>query len=486
MALSDREGGLIFDAGNQNVGEYMDRWLNDSLRDTVRQSTLVRYEQLVRLHISPALGRIALKSLSAAHVQGFYRDRLDSGLSPATVQKIHAVLHKVLDQAASWSLVPRNPTESVKAPRPAPEEIRPLNREQAKALLETARRERFEALYVLAVTTGLRQGELLGLKWEDVDLENSLIRVRRTLIRNRGRLLLGEPKTKRSRRTVRLTEAAVQALKEHLARQIEQMERLGDLYEDQGLIFATQRGTLVNPTNLRKRSFAPLLEKAGLLPIRFHDLRHTCATLLLSRNVNPKIGSEMLGTPPLPLPSTPTPTYCPPCKIARPAPLRTRCGRADCSTVAVRSPGCSPGLLCVLCVSPANTCFFRVEPRGFEPLTSAVQSQIHNVVVVRRCSEIPAKSRIYLWKHSWCSPLFVWVGVLLVYLVACVPAFLSFRFSSHSSHRPLFSCNPPPSSSERAAWRPLSETFRVSPHTPRRHRRGRSERKGRGSLSSSH
>jgi integrase len=294
-ALSDREGGLIFDAGNQRVGEYMDRWLNDSLRDTVRQSTLVRYEQLVRLHIIPALGRIALKSLSAAHVQGFYRDRLDSGLSPATVQKIHAVLHKALDQAASWSLVPRNPTESVKAPRPAPEEIRPLNREQAKALLETARRERFEALYVLAVTTGLRQGELLGLKWEDVDLENSLIRVRRTLIRHRGRLLLGEPKTKRSRRTVRLTEAAVQALKEHLARQIEQMERLGDLYEDQGLIFATQRGTLVNPTNLRKRSFAPLLEKAGLLPIRFHDLRHTCATLLLSRNVNPKIVSEMLG-----------------------------------------------------------------------------------------------------------------------------------------------------------------------------------------------
>jgi integrase len=116
-ALSDREGGLIFDAGNQSVGEYIDRWLNDSLRDTVRQSTLVRYEQLVRLHISPALGRIAHKSLSAAHVQGFYRDRLDSGLSPATVQKIHAVLHKALDQAASWSLV-------CPATRPNPSRLR--------------------------------------------------------------------------------------------------------------------------------------------------------------------------------------------------------------------------------------------------------------------------------------------------------------------------------------------------------------------------
>ena len=119
--------------------------------------------------------------------------------------------------------------------------------------------------------------------------------MRRTLTRHKGRLLLGEPKTKRSRRTVRLTEAAAKALKGHLARQTEQMERLGDLYEDQGLTFATQRGTLVNPTNLRQRSFAPLLKKAGLPAIRFHDLRHTCATLLLARNVNPKIVSEMLG-----------------------------------------------------------------------------------------------------------------------------------------------------------------------------------------------
>src|SRR5215211_7174168 len=294
-ALSDREDGLVFDAGNQTLGEYLDRWLNDSVRDTVRQGTFVRYEQLIRLHIKPTLGRVALKSLSAAHVQSLYRDRLDCGPSPATVQKIHAVLHKALDHATSWSLVPRNPTESVKAPRPAPEEIRPLNREQTKAFLEAARGERFEALYVLAVSTGLRQGELLGLKWGDVDLENGLIRVRRTLTRNKGRLLLDEPKTKRSRRTVRLTETAVQALKGHLARQIEQMERLSDLYEDQDLIFATQRGTLTNPTNLRRRSFAPLLEKAALPSIRFHDLRHTCATLLLSSNVNPKIVSEMLG-----------------------------------------------------------------------------------------------------------------------------------------------------------------------------------------------
>jgi integrase len=295
QALSDREGNITFDAGNQTVGEYLDRWLKDLIKDTVRQSTFERYEQIIRLHVKPTLANLKLKVLAPSHVQGLYRERLDSGLSPSTVQKIHTVLHKALDQAVRWSLVPHNPTEIVKAPRSAPEEIRPLNREQTKTFLEVARGERFEALYVLSVTTGLRQGELLGLKWDDVDLENHLVRVRRTLVRNNGRLFLGEPKTKRSRRTVRLTETATEALKEHLARQLEQMECLGDLYEDQGLVFATQRGTLVNPSNLRKRSFTPLLEKTGLPTIRFHDLRHTCATLLLSRNVNPKIVSEMLG-----------------------------------------------------------------------------------------------------------------------------------------------------------------------------------------------
>ena len=193
------------------------------------------------------MGGLKLKALTPAHVQSLYRDRLDSGLSPATVHKIHVILHKALDQAVRWSLMLHNPTEVVKPPRPAPEGIRPLDREQAKALLEAAYGDRFEALYVSAVTTGLRQGELLGLRWEDIDLENGLIRIRRTLTRHKGRLILGEPKTKRSRRTVRLTEVAVEALKGHLARQMEQMKHLGDLYEDLGLVFATERGYAGEP-----------------------------------------------------------------------------------------------------------------------------------------------------------------------------------------------------------------------------------------------
>jgi len=150
-------------------------------------------------------------------------------------------------------------------------------------------------LYVLAVTTGMRQGELLALKWQDVHLENATISIRRTITKSGGRLLLGEPKTKKSRRTISLTEAAVRALHKHLARQMQEITRMGDLYRNEGLVFTTEVGTLINPTNLRKRSFASLLHRARLPLVRFHDLRHTCATLLLTRNVHPKYVQELLG-----------------------------------------------------------------------------------------------------------------------------------------------------------------------------------------------
>ncbi len=263
------------------MGEYLDRWLKDSDRGSVRTSTYERHEQIVRLHLKPALGRVKLAKLTPAHVQGLYRDKLDSGLSPATVQKIHAVLHKALAQALKWNMIARNAADAVKAPRPAPEEMHPLSPDEARKLIEAVRGDPLEALYVLAVHTGMRQGELLALKWEDVDLNEGVIRIRRTLARSGGRISLGEPKTKGSRRTVHLTGAAVEALRNHLERQLEEIERLGDLCHDHGLVFTSQIGTLINPTNLRRRSFAPLLEKAGLLQIRFHDLRHTCVALLI-------------------------------------------------------------------------------------------------------------------------------------------------------------------------------------------------------------
>jgi integrase len=192
-------------------------------------------------------------------------------------------------------MISRNAADAVKAPRPAPEEMHPLSPDKSRKLIEAVRGDKLEALYVLTVQTGMRQGELLALKWEDVNLNEGVIRIRRTLVRSGGRVALGEPKTKGSRRTVYLTDAAVEALKIHLEQQLEDIERLGDLYRDDGLVFTSGVGTLINPTNLRRRSFARLLKRAGLPNIRFHDLRHTCATLLLSRNVHPKYVQELLG-----------------------------------------------------------------------------------------------------------------------------------------------------------------------------------------------
>ena len=267
------------------------------MRDSVRESTFDRDSYLVRVHMKPALGRINLSKLSPVHVQGFYRDRLDAGLSASTVNKIHTVLHKALSQAVRWSLISRNPTDAAKAPNPTLQEMRPLSLEETHRLFKAARGDKLEALYVLAVTTGMRRGELLGLKWSDVDLKGGAISIRRTLSRtdNGKRIKLGGPKTKKSRRTVRLTPRAIEALKAHRKRQLEEMMEFADLWKDNGLVFTTETGTPINPSNLRQRSFAPLLKKAGLQHIRFHDLRHTCATLLLSQNTHPKFVQELLG-----------------------------------------------------------------------------------------------------------------------------------------------------------------------------------------------
>ena len=174
----------------------------------------------------------------------------------------------------------------------------PLSPTQAKTLLDTARKmdDRWSALYVLAVSTGMRQGELLGLKWDDVDLEAGVVRVRRTLTLARGGPRLTEPKTPKSRRSIRLTTGAVDALRRYGELQHAERAAAGDRWNGSwGLVFTTRAGTPIRRDNLHAKSWKPLLRRSGLPDIRFHDLRHTCATLLLVRGVHPKIVSEMLG-----------------------------------------------------------------------------------------------------------------------------------------------------------------------------------------------
>ena len=194
----------------------------------------------------------------------------------------------------SDGLIPRNVADGIKAPKPKKKEINPLSPEQARAFLQAAQGDRFETLYVLAVQCGLRKGELLGLKWDDVDLKTGTLRVRRTLSETRSGHVFERPKNGKGR-SIKLTQAASEALKGHLERQLEEISGRGDAYQDQGLIFPSRKGTSMNARNLTARSFKPILKRAGLPDIRLHDLRHTCATLMLWEGVHIKLVQELLG-----------------------------------------------------------------------------------------------------------------------------------------------------------------------------------------------
>ncbi len=300
-AMADASKGITADGGPKTVGAFLTSWLEDTVRGSVRKSTYDRNESLCRVHLIPGLGKKKLKTLSPSDVAGYYRRKLDGGHSAASVHKMHETLHKALKQAVRWGYMSKNPADDVDAPSRSTEEVTPLTREEAKRLLETVCEagDRLGALYVVALHTGLRQGELLALKWEDLDLEARKLQVRRTLTKDGGKLTVGPTKTAKGRRTVKLTRDAVAALRGHLTRQLEEIDGLGDYFKDNGLAFCTSKGTFINPSNLRdakrKGSFRSLLAQAGLPAITFHQLRHTAATILLLKNVNPKIVSEMLG-----------------------------------------------------------------------------------------------------------------------------------------------------------------------------------------------
>lgn len=293
-AIADRDRGLVFQGENQKLSTFLDCWLNGSVKGYVKPSTFESYERMIRNHIRPALGHKKLKTLAPDHVQYFYQSKLDDGLAPGTVHLMHGILHKALEQAVKWGAVPRNVCKAVTPPKPNPEEIRPLDAEQAKRLLEAAGGNRLEALYVLAVTAGLRVGELLGLKWEDMDVDTETLRIRRTKSQARTGPTFTAPKNCKGR-SIKLTRRAVEALKTHKAIQNAERLKAGSLWQDNNLMFCTTAGKPLDFRNLATASFKPLLKKAGLPDIRFHDLRHTCATLLLSRGHHPKLVQELLG-----------------------------------------------------------------------------------------------------------------------------------------------------------------------------------------------
>ena len=301
-ARAEAAGGVVLDAGKLTVAEYLERWLSDCLTPLVKSgkmehSTYVRYAGIVNNHISPTIGAKRLRDLSRSEVRTLYSAK-GNELSPRSVDYIHVTLQKALSQAMRDDLIPRN-VATGERPRSSrnQEEIKALSSEQVRALLVVARGTRNEALYVVAVRTGLRQGELLGLKWPDVDLAGRRLSVRRALKVTDHGLDFGPPKNNASRRSVPLSMTAVAVLRAHRTRLNEERLKLGELWQDHDLVFPNRVGKPMDHGNLYDREYKPLLQSAGLGDegFTFNSLRHTFATELFNQRKRPKIIQSLLG-----------------------------------------------------------------------------------------------------------------------------------------------------------------------------------------------
>ena len=298
-AMGDAARGIVFDAGTLTVGQWLDSWLSDGLKPLmdagkITYSTYKRYAGIVRKHLKPALGHRKLKDVTRGEVRKLYAAK-GATLSPRSVDYIHITLQKALSQAVRDDLIPRNVAtgERPHSTRHAsPDRVKALSPAQVRALLDAARGTRNEALYVVALHTGLRQGELLGLRWADVD--GGKVAVRRALKITAHGLNFRPPKNTASRRSVTLNRTAAGALRAHKARQTQERIAARE-WHDMGLVFPNRVGKPSDPNNLYYREHKPLFKRAGLDGFTFHALRHTFATALFSRGEHPKRVQSLLG-----------------------------------------------------------------------------------------------------------------------------------------------------------------------------------------------
>ncbi len=293
-ALRELEQGTLATGPQQKLKDYLEDWIENVHKDELRISAYVKYKKLIK-YIVADLGNIWLQKLSPEQVRRFYTKKGKDGLSSKTINSIHGVLHLALENAVRWNYVSRNVCDLVKPPRIVSREVTPLTLEQARALLSSVREHRLEELLVVAVVTGMRRGELLALRWSNIDFERRTLLVLHTVdyIPKYG-YVETEPKTKAGKRLISLPHFLVDMLRKHRPQQLEQQLKHGDAWENRDLVFPDLRGGYFNP-NYLLRVFKKLLNEAGLPHMPFHDLRHSAATILLSMGVNIKVVQELLG-----------------------------------------------------------------------------------------------------------------------------------------------------------------------------------------------
>lgn len=272
--------GLYAANDRMTVSMLLDRFLNDVVVHTLKPKTIDSYKYIIEKHIKPEIGYLKLTQVRPDHLQYLYSKKLESGLSKRTVQYIHAVIRRALNLAVKWGLIVRNPTDVVSAPKPPKKALKLLTEEQTIIFLEFVKNHRWYPIYLIGVATGMREGEILGLRWEDVDFKSSSISVNQTVESIRGRLSIGQPKTDKSMRTIPVPGFAMDVLKAN--------------QKVAGLIFTTSTGKPISPRNLL-RHFHATLKKLGFERVTFQSLRHFHASYLLKENIHPKVVQERLG-----------------------------------------------------------------------------------------------------------------------------------------------------------------------------------------------
>jgi integrase len=293
-AQRQASAGQLVVGRDQPVDQYLQRWLADAVLHSVRPKTYENYDLCVR-RLLPHIGRLRLRALTPEHVQHALGKLLEGGLAPRTVRQVHMVLRRALKQAVLWRILPSNPSDAVSPPRAGRKEIRTLSEEGVRHLLEVAADTRHHAVWVFLVTTGVRLGEALGLKWSDIDFAERRAHIRRALQRQRGAgLVFVEPKTAKSRRTVPIPPETLAILIDHRLAQEADRREAGSQWEEHDLVFSSPMGRPIDMPFL-SLIFHRALKRAGLPHHRIHDLRHTAATHLLTRHVHPKIVQDMLG-----------------------------------------------------------------------------------------------------------------------------------------------------------------------------------------------
>ncbi len=300
--LNQLDNGVYMKPGKTALADFLQRWLKDYAYSNLAPRTAEGYETIIRNHLIPKLGSIPLTKIKPEHIQRYYADMLANGrcdgkgaLNPLTVRHHHMTLHNALKCAVKWGLLVRNPVDAIDAPRTTHTEMKVMSEEDLNRFLEVVKPTPYYSLFYLALFTGMRRSELLGLRWSDVDLLLCQISVNRTLHRLRnGDIIFGSPKTAKGRRIVSLSPSTALVLREHWEAQETIRLMQGLRLRDTDLVFSKEDGSPLIP-NAVTNAWLRLAKRTGLEGIRLHDARHTHASLMLKQGVHPKIVQERLG-----------------------------------------------------------------------------------------------------------------------------------------------------------------------------------------------